>query len=149
MESPWKKAPVEEEESRPLYPEGVSSKVQFKGQLYTLLIAVPAPPEDKYLVDRAKEQLSACVQALWALNGGAQRVFNAQSIYTSPPTQPKVCLVSGAFSLYAIASSNDAMTAARMALDRLCLAITQCRAQDPRVAGILDHHWIQILLESA
>jgi len=148
MEGPWRKPSVEEEQPRPIYPEGVSSKVQFKGQMYTLLIAVPAPPEDKFLLDRAKEQLSSCVQDIWNLGTSTQKTFHAQSLYTAPPTQPKVCLVSGAFSLYAIASSNDAVTAARLALDRLCLAITQCRARDTRIAGILQQYWIQVLLEN-
>ena len=147
-DGPWKKPQVEEEEPRPIYPEGISSKVQFRGQIYTLLVAVPAPPEDKHLLDRAKEQLNGCVQTIWNLGSCVEKTFNAQSLYTTPPTQPKICLVSGAFSLYAIASSRDEVTAAKLALDRLCLALTQCRARDSRVASILQHYWIQVLLEN-
>lgn len=116
--------------------------VRFEGRNYVLMVRCVVPKRANPTPELARAQLGLMLFALFGRVKTARKYLQAQSIDTEPPLGPKVTLQLGSLTLYARASSMDEELALRMAVDRLAMALLECRGWNPDTKRVLDEYGV-------
>ncbi len=121
-------APKKTEQKPPQVKPGDLVSVRFPGRIFYIVFDAPDAVH-------ARATLGRIVKLLLTQPEG-QRAFERQSVFLVPPAQSRVALVLGDITVYGTASSTDHKTAIRMLIDRIALAMTECRVSNPETDNI-------------
>jgi hypothetical protein len=111
--------------------------VVFRGQTYGLRIQVVRQRTEPEMYALANFVLGEFFAELLKKVPKARAILARQSIFTSPPAAPKVTLELGPVTLYATAGSTSLELAKKMTIDRIVLALLECRVDLPASREIL------------
>lgn len=158
IHSPWTKKEATKVEDEPLRApdsrgdEAPPLPVRFPGRAYNLEVALVLPKRTKITAEQGQDLgrtvLGLALQELFKKAPPSVGVFTKQGLTSTPPFGPKVTFQLGTLVLYAKASSMDMDLALKMAVDRIALALTECRVTYPAASKILDDHRVDTVLRT-
>lgn len=152
--NPWARKPVE-----PARPEDMPvdtrtldnvawSVVVLEGQVAKLCLGyLPCKGRDRFA--DASDNFGQCLLKLLAKSPALRAALARQSIGTDRPLGSKIAFAFGPVTLYAKASSQQLELAQKMAIDRLCAALTETRARDFDASKTLDDFHISVAVKTA
>ncbi len=109
-------------------PKEVSS-VQFRGQIFNLVIATTSS-------NKAKGAIGALIKAI-IYDKNKIKCFNKQDLHFSPPLSLHTQITLGEIKLYAVDSSSNKEKNSKMIIDRIAYALSECR-RDPEVNKMIE-----------